>query len=97
MMIGNEQVKFTGEELEGDYLYDITLSSKRNISLAQRKIESLQMMMQLAQIPGANIEAMKQYIIDASGDPAFSALLGGQQGGQQGPPKLAPGGNNAQV
>ncbi len=79
MMIGNEQVKFTGEELEGDYLYDVTLSTKRNVSMAQRKMESLQMMIALSQIPGVNLEAMKQYIMDASGDPAFEALLGGAQ------------------
>ena len=76
MMIGNENVKFTGEELEGDYLYDITLSTKRNMSLAQRKIESLQVMAQLMQIPGIDMEALKQYVIDASSDPAFSNLLG---------------------
>jgi len=80
-MVGNEWVRFTGKELEGDYLYDVTLSTKRNVSIAQRKIEAMQMMIQLAQVPGANIEAMKKYVSDASGDPAFPILLGlGNQG-----------------
>lgn len=76
MMVGNEWMKFTGEELQGDYLYDVTLSTKRNLSRAQRKLESIQMMMQLGQIPGVDINAMKQYIVDASGDPEFPAVLG---------------------
>jgi len=75
-MVENDWVKFTGQELEGDYLYDVTLSTKRNVSRAQRKIESMQMMLQMAQIPGINLDAMKKYIADASADPAFPALLG---------------------
>jgi len=75
-MVGNDWVKFTGEELDGEYLYDVTLSTKRNVGLAQRKLEAMQMVMQLAQVPGVNIEAMKKYVSDASGDPAFPALLG---------------------
>ncbi len=75
MMVENEFIKFTGDELEGDYLYDVTLSTKRNLSMAERKVESIAMIAQLAQIPGINIEAMKQYVMDASGDPAFTAML----------------------
>jgi hypothetical protein len=82
-MVNSEWVKFTGEELEGDYLYDVTLSTKRNLSMAQRKIESIQMMSQLAMIPGVNIEAMKQYVIDASGDPAFADMLSSMSPVQQ--------------
>ncbi|RLG87894.1 MAG: hypothetical protein DRO16_05600 [Thermoprotei archaeon] len=83
MMVGNEWVRFTGEEIEGDYLYDVTLSTKRNLSRAQRKIEAMQMMTQLAQIPGIDLNAMKQYIIDASADPAFPTILGLGTRGQQ--------------
>jgi len=83
MMVGNEWAKFTGDELEGDYLYDVTLSTKRNLSRAQRKLESIQLMIQLAQIPGVDVNALKQYIIDASSDPGFPAVLGmGQRGAQ---------------
>jgi hypothetical protein len=86
-MVGADWVKFTGEELDGDYLYDVTLSTKRNISKAQRQIESIQMMSQLAMIPGVNLEAMKKYVSDASGDPAFPAMLAlGQNNMQQGNP-----------
>ncbi len=82
-MVGGQFVTFTGEELDGDYLYDVTLSTKRNLSRAQRKIESLSMMIQLSQIPGVDIDAMKQYIVDASGDPAFENMLLPPQQSQQ--------------
>lgn len=74
-MVGNEWVKFTGDELDGDYLYDMTLSTKRHLSMAQRKIEAIQMVAQLSMIPGVDIDALKQYAIDASGDPAFESML----------------------
>ena len=45
-----QEIKVEKEELEGDYLYDITLSTKRNVSKSQRKMESIQLMMMLAQI-----------------------------------------------
>lgn len=76
-------IQFTGEELAGDYLYDITLSTKRHMSSAERKMESMMMVSQLAQIPGIDINAMKQYVSDASGDPAFEQMLGIVQGGSQ--------------
>lgn len=90
MMVGKEWMRFTGDELEGDYLYDITLSTKRNLSMAQRKMEAIMMMAQLAQIPGIDLNAMKQMIINASGDPAFAGMLPLlQQGGQGGQPAPA--------
>jgi len=85
-MKGNEWVQFSGEELEGDYLYDVTLANKRVVGQAQRKVESIQMMMQLMMMmPGLNKEALFKYIMDASGDPAFERILGMKaQGGQAG-------------
>jgi hypothetical protein len=52
--------------------------------MAQRKIEAITTMAQLSQIPGINLEAMKQYIVDASGDPAFSGMLNVQTNNNQG-------------
>jgi len=90
-MVNNEWLKFTGDELEGDYLYDVTLSTKRNLSRAQRKIEAITTMAQLSQIPGTNLEEMKQYIVDASGDPAFSGMLNVQTSNNQGAAPAAQG------
>lgn len=82
-MVGKEWLKFTGEELEGDYLYDVSLSTKRNISKAERKVEALMMTAQLMQIPGVNIQELFQYLIEASSDPNFENILGSVgKGGQ---------------
>jgi len=81
----------TGDMLEGDYQYDVSLATKRNISRAERKVEALMMIAQMAPfLQGADIAAVFQYLIDASGDPAFEAMLapmtgrGGQGGGARG-------------
>jgi len=83
----------TGDMLKGDYQYEVSLSTKRNISRAERKVEALMMISQMMPfLQGADISAVFQYLIDASGDPAFEAILapgaskgqGGQGGGQQG-------------
>jgi len=79
----------TGDMLKGDYQYDVSLTTKRVISRAERKVEALMMMGQIMSMlgPGINPQQIYQYIIDASGDPAFEALLapgaGRQQGGGQ--------------
>lgn len=87
MMVGSEWVKFTGEELKGDYGLDVSLSSKRNISMAERKIEALMLLGQLApMLPPENVGALYKYLIDASGDPEFSSIFASSQsGGQKGP------------
>lgn len=88
----------TGDMLKGEYQYDVSLSTKRNISRSERKVEALMMISQLMPfLQPENIGAVFQYLIDASGDPAFEAILmpkrgqGGQGGGQQG--KLPAGGS----
>jgi len=65
----------TGQDLAGDYLYDASLSTKRNISRAERKVEALMLTAQLAQLPGINPQALYQYLADASSDPAFENIL----------------------
>lgn len=101
IMVDSKWVNYTGEEIEGEYSYDLSLSSKRQISKAERKVEAIMMLAQFAQIPGANLEALKRYLIDASSDPAFERLLpsggssgmqgnmvSGQQGGANTPPDM---------
>jgi len=90
-MVGNKWIQFTGAQLKGDYLYDLSLSTTRNLSRAERKVEALMMMTQLLQIPGIDYAAAFKYVQDAANDPAFERILapvvgkGGQQGQQQQP------------
>lgn len=84
-MVGNEWVKFTGQELRGDYLYDVSLSTKRSLSKAQRKVEALMLMGQFTQMGLASPELLK-YVTDATADPAFEKILApfiGKGGGAQ--------------
>ncbi len=81
----------TGDMLKGDYQVEVSLSTKRNVSRAERKMEAMMMLTQLMPfLQGADIGAVFQYLIDASGDPAFEAMFagkggkGGQGGGQKG-------------
>lgn len=80
-MVGNEWAKFTGAELSGDYLYDVSLSTKRSTSIAERKIESLMLLQQFAQIPGVNLPELLNYVISASSDPGFERILSGARQG----------------
>lgn len=66
----------TGTELKGSYSYDVSLSTKRSISRAERKVEALMLMMQFAQIPGMDMQSLFSYVTKAANDPSFSALLG---------------------
>lgn len=90
MMVDNEWVKFTGEELQGDYLYDVTLSTKRNVSMAERKVEALMMMAQFAQMGLASPQLL-EYVTQAANDPEFAQILQPFMKGGQRPTGAAPG------
>lgn len=76
-MVGREWVRFTGDEIRGDYLYDLNLAQKRTLSKAERKVEALMMLGQLMPLlQGADPNQILQYLSDAAGDPAFERLLG---------------------
>lgn len=98
MQVDREWKRFTGAEIQGEYLYDLSLASKRNISKAQRKVESLMMLSQLGPLlQGLDPDAIFEYLNSAANDPAFSQLLGmmkgkRQQGAQQQPTPAQPGG-----
>lgn len=81
----------TGDMLAGDYLYDVSLSTKRMISRAERKVEALMMMAQLAQIPGIDGRALMQYVSAASSDPAFEKILSPLVSGNPAPQQLPAG------
>ncbi len=65
----------TGADLAGEYLYEASLSTKRNISRAERKVEALMLTAQLSQLPGIDPQALYQHLADASSDPAFERIL----------------------
>lgn len=90
MLVDNEWVRFTGEELDGDYLYDVSLSTKRNLSMAERKIEAIMVLSQFAGMPGVDLGALYEYVLAATNDPEFANILQGAKGGQQ-RPAAAPG------
>lgn len=73
--IGREWIQFTGDEISGDYLYDLSLSTKRNLSRAERKVEAIMTAMQFMQMPGANLQEIYQYLLDAANDPSFERLI----------------------
>jgi hypothetical protein len=87
----------TGDSLKGDYLYSVSLSTKRQISRAERKVEALMMLGQLAPfLQGADIRALYQYLTDAVSDPAFERILAPMTGRQSAAPAALPGGPAAQ-
>ncbi len=74
IQVGENWKRFTGDEIAGEYLLSLSLSSKRNVSRAQRKVEALMLMAQFAQM-GLASEQLMQYTIDAANDPAFERIL----------------------
>lgn len=92
-MVNREWVNFTGEELDGDYLLDVGLATKRRVSRHQRQLESLMLSIQMAQL-GADPAQAFEYAQNAAYDPGFERLLmlGLKNKGQQG----AGGGGNQQ-
>ena len=74
-MVGKDFMQFTPEEVKGDYLYDLTMNSRRNLSRAERKIEALMAAMQFMQMPGADIGQIYSYLLDAVNDPSFEKLI----------------------
>ena len=77
ILIGKEWVKFTGEEIKGDYLYDLSLAAKRDLSRAERKAEALMVLAQLGpMLQNVDQERLFEYLNAAANDPGFERLLG---------------------
>jgi len=87
IMLGKGHVRFTGEELEGEYLLDVGLSTKRQVGRHERQMEAFMMATNLASM-GADFKEAMEYATNASHDPGFEKLLStmgsGGRGGQQG-------------
>jgi hypothetical protein len=83
VLVDREWGRFTGSEIKGDYLYDLSLAAKRDLSKAQRKVESLMVMQQLGPLLNSlNPKDIFEYLNAAANDPAFERLLGLAAGGK---------------
>jgi hypothetical protein len=81
VQVGQEWTRFTGEEIKGDYFYDISLSAKRDISRAERKVEAIMMLAQLGPLlQNVNPDQIFEFLNNAANDPAFERLLGMTKG-----------------
>ncbi len=78
----------TGPMLKSDYSYDLSLTNRRTVGKAQRKMEAIQMLMTFAQMGFVNQEnagGMLEFVMNAANDPSFEKLLpspGSNQGGR---------------
>lgn len=83
VQIDREWKRFTGDEIKGDYLYDLSLSAKRDLSKAERKVEALMVLSQLGpMLQGIDPNQVFEFLNNAANDPAFERLLG-LAGGKQ--------------
>ena len=92
IMNETKPITFTGAELKGDYSYSTMLSTKRIVGKSERKVEAMLVLQQFSQIPGINLSALFDYLVDASTDPAFEKLISSMnrvsaQPAQQGQPQ----------
>jgi hypothetical protein len=95
-MVGREFMQFTGYDLKGHYSYNMSLSTKRMISKAERKMEALMLLPQLMQItPKEQIPQLYKYLVDASADAAFERILSTYQPSNAGATQQ--GANNAGI
>lgn len=86
VFIENGWQSFTGKDLDSEYSYGLSLSTKRQLSRAERKIEAFQVLMQMASFPGVDLGQLYKYLIDAANDPSFERLLpAGAQGAGRSP------------
>ena len=72
VQVNDEFIFFTGDDLIGELTYDISLSTKRHMSMTDRKLEALQLLANMAQYPGANLPAIEEQVVRVSNDPNFA-------------------------
>jgi hypothetical protein len=68
-----EQV--SGSQLNGKYRYTAHLTEKAVMNRYQRRMAALQLFANLLQIPGANPQALWNYVIQQSDDPEFASFF----------------------
>lgn len=85
ILVGDKWMKYSGDSLKGMYSYTCDLTERRVLSVAQRKMEAIQMLSFFAQFPNINLGRIEQYVMDAAADPAFPGFFQQAQPPQAGP------------
>jgi hypothetical protein len=96
---GAQWIEFSGEELKGDYTYDVQFVPGSTMDQNARKQEALNLYAIMSQDPSVDSTKLRQMLVNAYNDPEFSGLFGGLQNAavslpmqemQQGGRKTAP-------
>ena len=74
---GKDWMLITGKDLSGNFSFDVTLSTRSQMSKGARKQEALQMMLAFAQFPNVDLRQVEQHILDAVNDPSFEGFFTG--------------------
>ncbi len=72
VQVNDNWIFFTGDDLIGEFNYDISLSTKRHMSMTDRKMEALGLLANMAQYPGANLPAIEEQVVRVANDPTFA-------------------------
>jgi len=75
---GAQWIEYTGDQLKGDYLYDVDFAPENTMNRDARKMEALNMYATLSQDPSVDQMKLRQYLTNAYNDPEFTGLFGAQ-------------------
>lgn len=78
-------LEYVGEDLKGDYKYDLTFSAEGSMTLASRKQEAMQLYMMLSQDPMVNQPQLREFIKGAFNDVDMDVLFSPGGGGENAP------------
>lgn len=70
-----EWTTFTGQQLKGEYLYQIGFSNEPSDNMQSRKSEAMQIFQMLGQDPGVDPVAIRRFLIRAYNNPEFASLF----------------------
>lgn len=70
-------VRFTGEEIRGEYAYDVALVDEPPMSAQSPRAEALQLYLALREDPTVDPLALREYLTRAYDDPSFERIFRG--------------------
>jgi len=74
---GKEWVKFTGDQIKGEYAYDVTFSEEPPIAQASPRSDALQLYTALSQDPTVDQVALRDFVTKAFSDPSITRIFEG--------------------
>lgn len=74
---GTEWVKFTGDEIKGEYAYDVTFSEEPPTAQASPRNDALQLYSVLSQDPSIDQRALREFVTKAFNDPSITRIFEG--------------------